>query len=59
MGKIDFLINQNASYQGYLAIKKLTDYFIFKNQLPRVQHLPLDIVVAENAAYYVQREQGN
>lgn len=59
MGKIDFLINQNASYQGYLAIKNLTDYFIFKKQLPRVQHLPLDIVVAENAAYYLQREQGN
>lgn len=59
IGKIDFLINQNASYQGYLAIKNLTDYFIFKKQLPRVQHLPLDIVVAENAAYYLQREQGN
>ncbi|WP_421799146.1 substrate-binding domain-containing protein [Haliscomenobacter sp.] len=59
MGKIDFLINQNANYQGYLAIKNLTDYFIFKKQLPRVQHLPLDIVVAENAAYYLQREQGN
>lgn len=59
MGKIDFLINQNASYQGYLAIKNLTDYFIFKKQLPRVQYLPLDIVVAENAAYYLQREQGN
>ena len=59
MGKIDFLINQNASYQGYLAIKNLTDFFIFKKQLPRVQHLPLDIVVAENAAYYLQREQGN
>lgn len=59
MGKIDFLINQNASYQGYLAIKNLTDYFIFKKQLPRVQHLPLDIVVAENANYYLQREQGN
>ncbi|MDX2070981.1 MAG: LacI family DNA-binding transcriptional regulator [Haliscomenobacter sp.] len=59
IGKIDFLINQNASYQGYLAIKNLTDYFIFKKQLPRVQHLPLDIVVAENAVYYLQREQGN
>lgn len=59
MGKIDFLINQNANYQGYLAIKNLTEFFIFKKQLPRVQHLPLDIVVAENATYYLQREQGN
>lgn len=59
IGKIDFLINQNASYQGYSAIKNFTDYFIFKKQLPRVQHLPLDIVVAENAAYYLQRERGN
>ena len=58
-GKIDFLINQNAGYQGYSAIKNLTDYFIFKKQLPRVQHLPLDIVVAENAAYYLKRELGN
>ena len=59
MGKIDFLINQNASYQGYLAIKNLTDYFIFKKQLPREQHLPLDIVLAEIAAYYLEREKGN
>lgn len=58
MGKIDFLINQNASYQGYLAIKNLTDFFIFKKQLARVQHLPLDIVLAENVDYYRQREQG-
>jgi LacI family transcriptional regulator len=59
MGKVDFLINQNANYQGYSAIKNLTDYFIFKKQLQRVQHLPLDIVVAENAAYYTKRELGN
>lgn len=51
-GKIDFLINQNAADQGYTAIRNLMDYFIFKKQLPRVQYLPLDIVVAENAAYY-------
>jgi LacI family transcriptional regulator len=56
IGKIDFLINQNANYQGYSAIKSLTDHFIFKKPLPRVQHLPLDIVVAENASYYERRE---
>jgi LacI family transcriptional regulator len=59
IGKVDFLINQNANYQGYSAIKNFTDYFIFKKQLPRVQHLPLDIVVAENAAYYTKRELGS
>jgi len=58
-GKIDFLINQNAADQGYTAIRNLTDYFIFKKPLPRVKHLPLDIVVAENAAYYEQKETEN
>lgn len=58
-GKIDFLINQNAADQGYTAIKNLTDHFIFKKLLPRVQHLPLDVVVAENAVYYEQKESRN
>jgi len=57
-GQIDFLINQNPAQQGYQAIMNVVDYFIFKRAVERVQYLPLDIVVAENAAYYISRLEG-
>lgn len=54
--KISFLINQNPAQQGYLGIMNIVNKLIFRKTVNRIQHLPLDIVVSENARYYLERE---
>lgn len=51
--RIAFLINQNPVQQGHQAVMAIVDYLIFRKKVERVQYLPLDIVVAENASYYI------
>jgi LacI family transcriptional regulator len=53
--KIRFLINQNAWHQGYLGVMSIVNYLILKKEIDKNQHLPLDIVVKENAEYYLKR----
>jgi LacI family transcriptional regulator len=53
--KIRFLINQNAWHQGYLGILAIVNSLVLKKDMPRQQYLPLDIVVKENADYYLRR----
>ncbi len=53
--KIQFLINQNAWHQGYLGILAIVNRLIFKKEMEQNQYLPLDIVVKENAEYYLRR----
>lgn len=53
--KIRFLINQNAWHQGYLGIISIVNSLVLKKEIDRKQHLPLDIVVRENAEYYLKR----
>ncbi len=55
--KIRFLINQNAWHQGYLAVMAIVKTLIWKKEIPELQYLPLDIVVPENAEYYLNRSQ--
>ncbi|ADY52358.1 transcriptional regulator, LacI family [Pseudopedobacter saltans DSM 12145] len=54
-GLIKYLINQNPYGQGYLGISYLTDYLVFKKKVPGIKHLPLDIIIAENAKYYINK----
>lgn len=56
-GRIDFLINQNPVEQGYMALMSLVNKLVFDKEVPLIQHLPLDIVVTENADYYLRREE--
>lgn len=56
-GRIQFLINQNPVEQGYIALMNLVNKLIFSKAVGKVQYLPLDIVVAENAQYYLDREE--
>jgi|AntRauTorckE5430_2_1112549.scaffolds.fasta_scaffold08000_2 LacI family transcriptional regulator len=56
-GAIQFLINQNPVEQGYLSLISLVHKLIFDKEVDAIQHLPLDIVVAENAKYYMDREE--
>lgn len=54
--KISFLINQNPMQQGYLGITSIANLLFFKKEVPKLQYLPLDIVVNENVAYYLKQE---
>ncbi|NRA50873.1 MAG: substrate-binding domain-containing protein [Phaeodactylibacter sp.] len=56
-GAIQFLINQNPVEQGYLSLTSVVQKLIFEKEVASIQHLPLDIVVAENARYYLDREE--
>jgi len=52
-GKIAYLINQNPTKQGFLAITNLIDLLLLKKSIKSIQYLPLDIVVKENVTYYL------
>src|SRR5690606_25442380 len=54
-GLINYLINQNPYGQGYWGISYLTDHLVFKKKVPAIRHLPLDIVIAENSKYYLNK----
>lgn len=55
-GTISFLINQNPKGQGYWGIHVLTDYLVFKQEVPPIKYLPLDIVTKENLSYFVDKK---
>lgn len=53
--KIRFLINQNAWRQGYLGIHTIVHHLILRREIRPQQYLPLDIIVRENASYYLEQ----
>jgi len=55
--KIDFLVNQNPVKQGYIGIMNLMNYFVFDRLPPKIEHLPLDIVMKENFQYYLFEQE--
>lgn len=55
-GKIDFLINQNPTLQGYLGIKQLVQHLVLGQSVENETRTPLDIVVKENADYYLEQD---
>jgi LacI family transcriptional regulator len=55
-GAISFLINQNPKGQGYWGIHVLTDHLVFKQEVPPIKYLPLDIVTKENLSYFIDKK---
>ncbi|WP_158796682.1 substrate-binding domain-containing protein [Pedobacter sp. L105] len=55
-GAISFLINQNPKGQGYWGINLLSDYLVFKKEVPMIKYLPLDIVTQENLNYFLDEK---
>lgn len=51
-----FLINQNPTQQGYLGIMTLFNHIIHDARIQKTQHLPIDVVMKENAAFYINRQ---
>ncbi|MEZ4969716.1 MAG: substrate-binding domain-containing protein [Flavobacteriaceae bacterium] len=54
---IDFLISQRPISQGATAVKSLFDYFVQKKSPPKIQHVPLDIIIKENIDYYIKFQE--
>ncbi|MEM6379175.1 MAG: LacI family transcriptional regulator, partial [Bacteroidota bacterium] len=54
---IDFLINQNPVKQGYLGIINIVNYLVLKKEIKATHYLPLDVVMKENAAYYLEPDK--
>ncbi len=55
--KINFLINQNPVEQGYIGMMNLFKYIFLKQEPEPIHYLPLDIVVAENVQYYLNKQE--
>lgn len=49
-----FLINQNPTEQGYQGIITLYNHLLHKTKTPRTKYLPIDVVMKENASFYIQ-----
>ena len=52
-GGIDFIISQSPVQQGKRAVQTLFDYFVFKREPEKIQHVPLDIIIRENLSFYI------
>ncbi|MDW3646682.1 MAG: LacI family DNA-binding transcriptional regulator [Bacteroidia bacterium] len=52
-GKIQFLINQKPEYQGYAAVKGLYKFLTSQDQTELNIDIPIDIIVRENAEFYM------
>ncbi|MGV3599648.1 MAG: substrate-binding domain-containing protein [Dyadobacter fermentans] len=55
-GSIGFLINQNPERQGYLGIRQLADFLVFRKAVSKTKFLPLDIITLENLRYYLEED---
>lgn len=52
--EIHFLINQNPFKQGFLGVMNLFNHLALKKEVEKIQYLPLDVVMRENAQYYLE-----
>lgn len=53
IGKIDCLISQSPLQQGIKCIKTMFDLFMYNNKPPKIQYVPLDIIIRENIDFYM------
>ncbi|HMS69620.1 MAG TPA: LacI family DNA-binding transcriptional regulator [Saprospiraceae bacterium] len=56
-GKLSALFNQNPSEQSFRAMMQIYDLLINKVTPPRSTYLPIDIVLKENLAAYIKRDE--
>ncbi|MBP4138471.1 LacI family DNA-binding transcriptional regulator [Flavobacterium geliluteum] len=52
-GSIHFLIHQNQKRQVYLGVATLVEHFLYGKEIPQTIVLPIDIINAENASFYI------
>lgn len=52
-GTVDILLNQNPKLQGYHGVTLLSEYLLYKREIPKNKLLPIDIITKENILGYV------
>jgi LacI family transcriptional regulator len=52
-GKIDCLISQSPLQQGIKGVKTMFDLFMYNIKPPKIQYVPLDIIIRENIDFYM------
>lgn len=53
LGGIDYIISQSPLQQGSKAVQSLFDLFVYKNVPPKIQHVPIDIIIRENVDFHL------
>jgi len=56
-GRIATIIAQRPECQTYNGVKALFNSIVLKQEVQRINYMPIDILVKENADYYVNYEQ--
>ena len=51
-GFIKFLISQKSEEQAYIGATKLFNYVVKKEEIPKSELMPIDIITRENLKYY-------
>ncbi|MBE6286645.1 MAG: LacI family DNA-binding transcriptional regulator [Mediterranea massiliensis] len=55
-GEINYLIGQRPGLQGYCGVKTLVNSIVFKQPVPPIKYMPIDILMKENIDYYFEFE---
>lgn len=50
---ITFLLSERPNKQGYLAVKCILEYLLFRKQGSVINYTPVDILISENIDYYL------
>lgn len=50
--EVSFLLSQRPEFQGYDAVKALSNYLLFKQNPEKVNYMPIDILIKENVDFY-------
>jgi len=51
-GQISFIIAQHSEAQGYEGIRYLSNYLLFNQSAKKINLMPIDILIKENADFY-------
>jgi LacI family transcriptional regulator len=52
-GYISFLLAQRPEIQGYQGVMTLFNHLVLKNEVTKVQYVPIDILTKDNLDYYI------
>lgn len=51
---LNYLIGQRPGMQGYNGIKMLCNHMVFKQPVPGIKYMPIDILIKENIDFYFE-----
>ncbi|MDR1810823.1 MAG: LacI family DNA-binding transcriptional regulator [Prevotella sp.] len=54
--EISFLLSQRSDVQGYNGVKALSNLLLLRKKTPKINYMPIDILIRQNVEYYNNRE---